>query len=188
MLSAPTQLSVEQYLEFEARAPERHEYVDGRLLAMAGETQEHEEIFLNIVEALRPQARARGCRLYSTNIKLQVRPTRFRYPDLMVICGPKEASRIEFAPCLIVEVLSDGTEQTDLSDKLNEYTALPQPRALPNHLPDQQTGAGVRAAARWLAAGDPRAQRGGLHSLSEYQAWPRADIPRACVLGQFILV
>lgn len=125
MSSASTQLSVEQYLELEARAPERHEYVDGRLLSMAGETQEHEEIVLNIVEALRPQARARGCRLYSTSIKLQVRPTRFRYPDLMVICAPKEASRIEFAPCLIVEVLSDSTEQTDLSDKLNEYTALP---------------------------------------------------------------
>lgn len=122
---SPTLLSVKEYLELEERAELRHEYVDGRLLAVAGETQEHEEIVLNLVEALRPLARGKGCRLYTTNIKLQVRPTRFRYPDLMVICSPKVEPRIEFTPCLIVEVLSDSTEQTDLSEKLSEYTALP---------------------------------------------------------------
>ena len=61
-------LSEAQYLELELASELRHEYVDGKLLAMAGETKRHEEIVLNIALALRPQARARGCRLQTKTI------------------------------------------------------------------------------------------------------------------------
>ena len=56
-------LTVEQYLEFEQTAELRHEFVDGQLIAMAGETLTHDDIVLNIVEALRPIARAKKCKL-----------------------------------------------------------------------------------------------------------------------------
>jgi hypothetical protein len=50
-------LTVEEYLAFEHGSETRHEFIDGRLHAMAGETQEHEDIVLNITEVLRPKAR-----------------------------------------------------------------------------------------------------------------------------------
>ena len=126
-MSAPTQqrMTAEEYLEFERGSDVRHEFINGHVLAMAGETQEHEDIALNIAEVLRPIARARGCRLYTTNIKVRVAAIRYRYPDVMVVCVPKTESRIESEPCFLVEVLSDSTESVDMNEKLSEYTRLP---------------------------------------------------------------
>jgi Uma2 family endonuclease len=118
-------LTVEEYLELEQASETRHEFIDGTLHAMAGETQEHEDIVLNIAEVLRPIARAKGCRLYTTTIKLRVAGSRYRYPDVMVMCVPKSESRVESEPCLVIEVLSNSTESVDLNDKLAEYTHLP---------------------------------------------------------------
>lgn len=124
MPEATTLVSVDEYLKLEHTSDIRHEYVDGVLVAMAGESQEHEEIVLNIVEAVRPLARAKGCRLYTKNIKLYVTPERYRYPDVMILCNAKREDGIEFEPCFILEVLSDSTAETDLSKKLQEYTGL----------------------------------------------------------------
>jgi Uma2 family endonuclease len=118
-------LTFEEYLEFELGSEIRHEFVDGTIHAMAGETQEHEEIVLNIAEVLRPVARTKACRLYTTTIKLRVAGSRYRYPDVMVMCVPKSESRIESEPCLVIEVLSNSTESVDMNDKLAEYTRLP---------------------------------------------------------------
>ncbi len=118
-------LTVEEYLEFEQASETRHEFLDGTLHAMAGETQEHEDIVLNIAEVLRPKARALACRLYTTTIKLRVAGSRYRYPDVMVMCVPKSESRVESEPCLVIEVLYNSTESVDLNDKLAEYTRLP---------------------------------------------------------------
>lgn len=125
MATISSLVSVEEYLNLEQTSDIRHEYVDGQLLAMAGESQEHEEIVLNVVEALRPIAKAKGCRLYTKNIKLHVTQKRYRYPDVMILCKDKTETGIETEPCFVLEVLSDSTAQTDLSDKLTEYTAMP---------------------------------------------------------------
>jgi Uma2 family endonuclease len=124
-MATSTLVSAEEYFRLEQNSETRHEYVDGQLLAMAGESQEHEEIVLNIVEALRPIAKAKGCRLYTKNIKLHVSKKCYRYPDVMILCTRKTEDGIETEPCFVLEVLSDSTAQTDLSDKLREYTAMP---------------------------------------------------------------
>jgi Uma2 family endonuclease len=125
MAAALSLISTEEYFKLEQRSDVRHEYVDGQLLAMAGESQEHEDIVLNVVEALRPIARAKGCRLYTKNIKLHVTQKRYRYPDVMILCTGKTEDGIETQPCFVLEVLSDSTAQIDLSDKFREYTAMP---------------------------------------------------------------
>ena len=124
MAVTTTLVSVDEYLRLEQTSEIRHEYVDGKLFAMAGESQEHEEIVLNVVEALRPVARKKGCRLYTKNINLYITAKRYRYPDVMILCNAKTEDGTESKPCFVLEVLSDSTAQTDLSDKLLEYTAL----------------------------------------------------------------
>ncbi len=125
MVAPSSLIGIEEYFKLEQRSDIRHEYIDGQLLAMAGESQEHEEIVLNIVEALRSIAKAKGCRLYTKNIKLHVTQKRYRYPDVMILCTTKTEDGVETQPCFVLEVLSDSTAQTDLSEKLREYTALP---------------------------------------------------------------
>ncbi len=118
-------MTVEQYLEFEKTTETRHEFIDGQLLAMAGETLLHDDIVLNIVEALRPIARAKKCKLHATNIQTRVRGTRYRYPDIVITCEILQHIRTLENPCFIAEVQSDSTAETDNGTKLEEYTKIP---------------------------------------------------------------
>ena len=47
--------SVEEYLALERESEERHEYLDGHVYAMAGESPEHSDICANLVSILHPQ-------------------------------------------------------------------------------------------------------------------------------------
>jgi Uma2 family endonuclease len=120
-----TFFSVEEYLELEASSETRHEYVDGALVSMAGETLRHDDIVLNVVEALRPAARVKGCRLHATSIQTKVSPTRYRYPDVVITCEPPTHERLIERPCFLLEVISDATVETDTGKKLEEYTRIP---------------------------------------------------------------
>ena len=54
--------SVEEYLALERESEERHEYLDGYVYAMAGESPEHSDICANLVSILHPQLRGTPCR------------------------------------------------------------------------------------------------------------------------------
>lgn len=49
MAVAEKKLSVEEYLELEKESDIRHEYVDGELLAMAGEKRRHNRLVRRLV-------------------------------------------------------------------------------------------------------------------------------------------
>ncbi len=117
-------ISAEQYLELERVSEERHEYVDGVLRLMAGESIDHEQIVLNLVEKLRPIARAKGCRFLTKTIKAKVKHTKYRYPDIMIVCAPRIDKYIEDSPCFLLEVVSPNSDSTDRGEKLEEYTRI----------------------------------------------------------------
>jgi Uma2 family endonuclease len=85
-MSAEARMTVNEYLESEKHSEVRHEYVDGELLAMAGEKKRHNEIALNIAVMLLAIARAKGCRVYMENIKVRTKDTKYRYPDVVITC------------------------------------------------------------------------------------------------------
>lgn len=125
--TAKTLLSPETYLEREAKSHSKHEYIDGEVIAMAGTTDVHNTIFLNIATLIRPQLRGSNCRLYAADIKARIEAKNcFYYPDLLVTCDPRdlETSSYKRFPKLIVEVLSDSTEAFDRGDKFNDYQTL----------------------------------------------------------------
>jgi Uma2 family endonuclease len=48
------------------------------------------------------------------------------YPDIMAACGDNTDDKyVRTNPVLIVEVLSDSTERTDLREKFDNYTSIP---------------------------------------------------------------
>jgi Uma2 family endonuclease len=118
-------IDVKTYLELEKSSEVRHEYVDGELLAMAGEKLQHNDIVANILEMLRPIARAKKYRIQFETVKLRVKVTRYRYPDVMVSYAPGTDPYFLENPCFIIEVLSESTQATDAGPKLDEYTRLP---------------------------------------------------------------
>lgn len=117
-------LSVAEYLASEKSSEVRHEYVEGELLAMAGETREHYRIARNITRALEDGQTKPNCEVVMEAIKLRVGENRYRYPDVVVSCDPGSDPYFIENPCFIVEVLSDSTSETDTGKKLEEYTRL----------------------------------------------------------------
>ena len=86
-------LSVEDYLEGEKQAAERHEYFDGMVWAMAGATREHEIAALNLAAAIHAHLRGKGCLAFKGDMKVRVRTLTsdaFYYPDMIVACDPTD--------------------------------------------------------------------------------------------------
>jgi Uma2 family endonuclease len=124
-MTALYQMGVETYLELEKTAEVRHEFVDGRLYAMAGSNLLHNKIVFNIRAALEQAARAAQSQIATESLKVMTQPNRYRYPDVVVGCGENPDQYVIAAPCFIAKVQSDSTAETDNGVKLEEYTKLP---------------------------------------------------------------
>jgi Uma2 family endonuclease len=121
-------LTVEQYLAMEAESEIRHEYIDGEIFPMTGGTLNHDQVVMNMTGALLAQLADSDCRLYSSNMRVRVSPTRYIYPDLSAVCG--EAETADGAtnllnPIFVVEVLSPSSVSRDRVSKLEYYGAVP---------------------------------------------------------------
>jgi Uma2 family endonuclease len=58
-MPAPTSMTPEQYVSAEATSPTKHEYVRGHLFAMAGSSDTHDDLVLNVCTLLRDQVSPR---------------------------------------------------------------------------------------------------------------------------------
>lgn len=126
--------TVEEYLALERDSEERHEYLDGQIYLMAGESPEHGDICTNLVIQLGVRLRDTNCRVRSKDTKVRSGPAPisrksakglFSYPDVVVICGEPqyydEIRRVVINPTVIIEVLSDSTEAFDRGEKFLRY-------------------------------------------------------------------
>jgi len=125
--------SFAEYVRYERDAHEKHEYVRGLILAMAGGTIEHSALIAATVATLGSQLRDRPCRTFDSNARVRVAATgNAYYPDASVVCGtlhadPEDALSIG-NPTVLVEVLSPSTASYDLTDKLADYQRIPSLR------------------------------------------------------------
>jgi len=124
----PTRMTPEEYLAFERASDEKHEYIDGEIYAMAGAKESHVLIVTNLVASLAVQLRGTPCRVYSTDMKVQVSPTKYVYPDVVVTCEESQFSDetrdVLLNPALIIEVLSPSTQDYDRGQKFAHYRGL----------------------------------------------------------------
>jgi Uma2 family endonuclease len=121
-------IGVEDYLAGEERSEVRHEFIAGEVYAMAGGSEEHAILAGNLFAALHAHLRGKGCRAFMADMKvrLQLRAEDvFYYPDLMVVCDPRDTDRyFKRFPKVLVEVLSETTERIDRREKRWSYTQL----------------------------------------------------------------
>ncbi len=117
----------EEYLEGEKVSLIKHEYIQGRIYAMAGASDAHVTITANLLTLLRNHIRGSGCRVYVADMKARIESLNiFYYPDIMVTCDPRDTDNEYFKryPCLIIEVFSSSTEAFDRGDKFSDYQEL----------------------------------------------------------------
>lgn len=119
-------MSLDEYFAWEQRSQVRHEYVAGEVHAMSGVTIRHNIIMLNLVRALHPPARSRGCLVLATDVQLLAASDRVYYPDVMIACGSAgHVERLVEQPSLVVEVTSPSTRGIDRREKLDTYMRIP---------------------------------------------------------------
>ncbi|MFS8118297.1 MAG: Uma2 family endonuclease [Microcoleus sp.] len=124
---SPNYISPEEYLKLEELSLVKHEYIRGEIYAMAGATESHVTICVNLVKTLTDHVRGNGCNLYTGDMKARIDTASiYYYPDVMVSCDERDKAfkSLKKYPCLIIEVLSDGTEGFDRGDKFADYQEL----------------------------------------------------------------
>jgi Uma2 family endonuclease len=63
-------VSIAEYLESEKESPVRHEYVDGQLYAMAGASDRHNRIALNLASRFNNHLDGGPCEVFIVDMKL----------------------------------------------------------------------------------------------------------------------
>jgi Uma2 family endonuclease len=128
--------TLEEYLEFEERAEEKHEYIAGRIYpletAMAGGEMAHVQLTINL-GALIHSRLPKGWIGLSSDMKIRIEEANINtYADLTIVCGepqfvphPKGKKLLLLNPKVIFEVLSESTEGYDRGEKWNFYQSIP---------------------------------------------------------------
>ena len=131
--------TVEEYLQMEKAATERHEYYKGEifqmqghgeLLAMSGAANRHNFIFTSIFGVLCEKLKGKPCRPYGPDMRLNIpENTLFTYPDISIYCGePENIPEDEesfIKPTVLVEILSPSTKYYDRGGKFKLYRDIP---------------------------------------------------------------
>lgn len=118
-------ISVEEYLQGELLSETKHQFIDGEVFAMAGASENHNLLALNIAGELRTGLKGKPCRTFMADMKLRVGDD-FFYPDAMVVCGEdNENEYYKTSPVIIVEVLSKTTRKFDQTAKRLRCQAIP---------------------------------------------------------------
>lgn len=155
--------SVYEYLAIERKAKDRHQYFDGEMVAMAGESWEHAVISGNAARLIGNHLENKPCQAVSKDTKVRSGPSlrhgshaagMFSYPDVLVVCDEPEffddESDVVLNPKVIVEVLSPSTEHYDRGEKflryrnynptLKDYLLVAQDKVLVEHFTRQSNG------------------------------------------------
>ena len=159
----------DEYLALERASQERREYLDGQIYLMAGESEAHGTICVNLTAEIAHQLKGTPCRAFSKDTKVRSGPipkTRYSaqglysFPDLLVVCGEAkyldENRDVLINPKVIIEVLSPSTEAFDRTEKfaryrehldsLTDYVLVAQSQPLIEHFARDENGQWVTAA------------------------------------------
>ena len=125
-LKAETLFTPEDYLIFEREADARHEFLDGEIYQMAGESLPHSRICMNLAREVGNSLKGKRCEPLSPNMKVPTSTASlFSYPDLTVVCGePKfhdTKKDVLTNPRVVFEVLSPSTAEYDRTTKFQRY-------------------------------------------------------------------
>jgi Uma2 family endonuclease len=116
--------TLESFLAWEEEQEFKHEFDGFEPVAMAGGTDAHSGLQVNLAVAVGSRLRGRQCRFRNSDLKIRTALGTARYPDGMVIrSAPDPRATIVDDPTVVFEVLSDSSQGTDRIAKMAEYRA-----------------------------------------------------------------
>ena len=130
---APTLFTEAEYVALERASEQKHEFVDGVIVGMAGARPPHNVICANLIAALVNLCRDKGCLTMTSDQRVHVPATRlYAYPDVSVTCGERRYDDKDppslLNPTILIEVTSDSTEDFDRGTKFLHYQSIAELR------------------------------------------------------------
>jgi Uma2 family endonuclease len=123
-------LTEQDYLTGERSSMEKHEYYRGAVYAMAGSSEQHNLIAINLAALLRAHLRGGPCRVCPSDMRVKIlHTTLYTYPDLTIVCGPSRFVEPDkrdtlINPIVLIEILSPSTELYDRGAKFQHYRTI----------------------------------------------------------------
>ncbi len=118
-MTTATLVPVEEYLST-SYSPDR-EYVDGVVLERNLGELDHSDTQGELIAYLRNRQKQLGIWAFPEQ-RVQVKPTRFRVPDICIVAGQKPNERIFTRPPFVcIEILSKDDRAVDLQEKIDDY-------------------------------------------------------------------
>lgn len=121
------------YARLAEESETRLEWIGGKVVAMAGASETHNDLSGEIVTAMNNALRGSGCRATPADLRVHVEETGDNYyPDVVVRC--KDAKFYDslphtlLTPTIIVEILSPSTQKKDRENKVTAYQSIPSLR------------------------------------------------------------
>jgi Uma2 family endonuclease len=123
-MSARTLISVEDYLA-SAYEPDC-DFVDGQIEERNVGEVTHARLQLRIGSYLLTRYENEGL-VAMTEVRVQVRPARFRVPDVCVTVGEPGEEVLTKAPFICIEILSPEDRMSRVEARINDYLAMGVP-------------------------------------------------------------
>ena len=122
MVVTDKKYTLSEYLTREARALQKHEFYNGKIVRMAGAKARHNQIAANLTGALKCALRPipRKFIVYNSDQKVYIESENVGvYPDALAVCEEPEfwqgREDLIVNPLLVIEVLSRSTVSFDKS-------------------------------------------------------------------------
>jgi Uma2 family endonuclease len=122
--------TLQEYLRLEEKSGFKNEYIDGRIVPMAGGTVNHNRIAGNFYAVLNFALKQKENEVFNSDMRLWIPKQRiYTYPDITIIVGEPEffdnRQDTIINPKIIIEVLSKSTENYDREGKFKAYRTIP---------------------------------------------------------------
>ena len=117
-----TLVSVEEYLSTSYR-PDR-EYVDGTLVERNVGEKDHSGLQMALSAYLYNRREEHGIHVFPEQ-RVQVKPTRFRVPDICVVSGEEPREQILTSPPFAcIEILSKDDRMSEMQERIDDYLSF----------------------------------------------------------------
>jgi Uma2 family endonuclease len=124
MLPRQGEWSEDEYLVLTDHGNRLVEFTDGFVEVLPTPTDEHQSVLQFLFLAFFHFVRPRGDKVHFAPLRLQIRPGKFREPDLLLLlsaANPRRQNRFWLGADLALEVVSEDKPERDLVEKRGDY-------------------------------------------------------------------
>ncbi|NLW47546.1 MAG: type II toxin-antitoxin system Phd/YefM family antitoxin [Firmicutes bacterium] len=122
-------MTVEEFRKLSDSSENRYELIDGEVFQLASPSYEHQRVLVAILSRFHQWSQEKRCKPVTAPFDVTLfkdERENIVQPDIVVVCDPEKVNdrgRYQGIPTLVVEVLSESTQNKDMLKKLNLYMA-----------------------------------------------------------------